>query len=185
MQDLYISLIHYPIYNKAGDVVTTSVTNFDLHDIARNAQTFGVKGFFVITPSAVQMDMVNYIKNYWHEGHGSTYNPDRKKAFDVVNVSENIEDTCLTIKNWSGSQPLLVATTAKDRGNSVGYDYISNLIANGDRPVLVNFGTGHGLTDEFFEKINYTLKPIPGVNGYNHLPVRSAVAIILDRLVGR
>ena len=37
MAPVYIGLIHYPIYNKHMEVVTTALTNYDLHDIARTA----------------------------------------------------------------------------------------------------------------------------------------------------
>jgi len=47
------------------------------------------------------------------------------------------------------------------------------------------FGTGFGLASEVLDKADYILDPITGVNGYNHLPVRSAVAIILDRLIAK
>jgi hypothetical protein len=50
-------------------------------------------------------------------------------------------------------------------------------------PHVLLFGTGWGLTREFLASCDYMLKPIEGLGGYNHLPVRSAVAIILDRLL--
>jgi hypothetical protein len=46
----YLGLVHHPIKNKRGDVVTTSVTNLDIHDIARSARTFGFDGYYIITP---------------------------------------------------------------------------------------------------------------------------------------
>src|SRR3989339_18017 len=185
MPDLYVALIHHPIVNKEGKTVTTSVTNFDLHDLSRNCQTFGVKKLFIVTPMINQLNMVNYIRDYWQEGFGSQYNPSRKQAFDVLQVSPNIEDTCLTIKKLSGKEALLVATTAKYSDKSVGYSFVRNQIEKGDRPILLVFGTGFGLAPEFFAKVHYVLEPIYGAGDYNHLPVRSAVAIILDRLVGR
>ena len=48
--NLYIGLVHHPIYDKRREIVATAVTNFDVHDIARCAKTFGLGGFFVITP---------------------------------------------------------------------------------------------------------------------------------------
>ena len=38
--------------------------------------------------------------------------------------------------------------------------------------------------NEVMEKFDYILEPIYGPCDYNHLPVRAAVAIILDRLLG-
>ncbi|HLB25443.1 MAG TPA: RNA methyltransferase, partial [Nitrospirota bacterium] len=38
---------------------------------------------------------------------------------------------------------------------------------------------------EFIAACDFTLEPNEGLSGYNHLPVRAAAAIILDRLLGR
>jgi len=49
----------------------------------------------------------------------------------------------------------------------------------------VLFGTGWGLDEAVFKEADYFLDPIEADTGYNHLSVRSAAAIILDRLVGK
>jgi hypothetical protein len=54
-----------------------------------------------------------------------------------------------------------------------------------DHPHLLLFGTGWGLEKGIVERADIVLAPIDGLSGYNHLPVRAAVAIILDRLLGR
>jgi len=35
MADLYAALLHHPVYDKNGAVVTTAVTNMDVHDFGR------------------------------------------------------------------------------------------------------------------------------------------------------
>ena len=47
------------------------------------------------------------------------------------------------------------------------------------------FGTGWGLDQSVFKGVDYVLDPINGIGEYNHLPVRAAIAIILDRLLAR
>jgi len=42
---VYIALLHYPMYNKRMDIITTSVTNLDLHDIARVARPIMWRAF--------------------------------------------------------------------------------------------------------------------------------------------
>jgi tRNA (guanine37-N1)-methyltransferase len=37
MADLFLALLHYPVRDKNGAIVTTAVTNMDIHDIARSA----------------------------------------------------------------------------------------------------------------------------------------------------
>jgi hypothetical protein len=53
-----------------------------------------------------------------------------------------------------------------------------------ERPVLLVFGTGQGLSPSLIEKADYGLIPIEGFTEYKHLSVRSAAAIILDRWLG-
>ena len=184
MANLYLTLVHYPVLNKEGKIVTTSVTNFDLHDLARNGKTFGVKKVFILTPLEVQQKMVSYIKTYWHDGFGAAYNPDRRDAFDIIEPISSLRETCLTIEKLDGKSPLLVATTAKKTEKSVGYSKVRDLLKQ-DRPILLVFGTGFGLTDEVMREMDLILDPVYGTGDYNHLPVRSAVAIILDRLQSR
>ncbi len=40
-----IALVHFPVYNKSGDVVTSSVTTLDVHDISRISRTYAVGTF--------------------------------------------------------------------------------------------------------------------------------------------
>jgi hypothetical protein len=54
-----------------------------------------------------------------------------------------------------------------------------------DRLMLLLFGTAWGLVEGMFEQADYLLDPVEGYTDYNHLSVRSAAAIILDRLAGR
>lgn len=185
LADLYIALIHYPVTNKQGRVVTTAVTNFDIHDLARTGRTFGVKRVFLITPVPAQQEMVRYIKSYWQEGYGASYNPSRKDATAILEVTGTLDQTRLTIKEASGTLPLLIAATARKQSNSISYSRARDEIRGGKQPVLIAFGTGYGLTGEFLGACDAVLDPIAGSGDFNHLPVRAAVAIILDRLVGR
>ena len=81
---VYIALLHYPMYNKRMDIVTTSITNLDLHDIARAARTYDVDGFYVVHPSASQQKLIRDILTYWQDGYGGHYNSDRKEAFNLA-----------------------------------------------------------------------------------------------------
>ncbi|SVE60327.1 uncharacterized protein METZ01_LOCUS513181, partial [marine metagenome] len=33
--DVHLALVHYPVYNKNGETITSSVTTLDVHDILR------------------------------------------------------------------------------------------------------------------------------------------------------
>jgi hypothetical protein len=49
-------------------------------------------------------------------------------------------------------------------------------------PELLLLGTGWGLAAEVLERVDDVLEPIAGSGPYNHLSVRTAAAIVLDRL---
>ena len=52
-------------------------------------------------------------------------------------------------------------------------------------PCMILLGTGWGLADAVFARSDLVLEPIPGRDDYNHLSVRAASAIMLDRILGR
>ena len=52
-------------------------------------------------------------------------------------------------------------------------------------PLLILLGTGWGLADALIPSVSRVLAPIEGASDWNHLSVRSAGAILLDRLFGR
>jgi len=52
-------------------------------------------------------------------------------------------------------------------------------------PLLLLLGTGWGLADTLIPSVSRMLAPIEGASDWNHLSVRSAGAVLLDRLFGR
>ncbi|MBR5329460.1 MAG: tRNA (guanosine(37)-N1)-methyltransferase TrmD [Firmicutes bacterium] len=182
--DLYIALVHYPVLDPKGHVIATSVTNLDIHDIARLSRTYNVKGYYIVQPGEEQKELTERLVNYWSIGHGSKINPDRKAALSLVSVVDSLEDAESAIEEKEGNRPLWVGTSAKIRPNIVGYDELRDVMEREDRAFLLVFGTGHGMTSEIMDRMDYVLKPIIGRGEYNHLSVRSAVSIILDRLIG-
>lgn len=181
--NLYIGLVHHPIYNKRGEVAATAVTNFDIHDIARSAKTFGVGGFFVITPLESQVKLVERLIRHWVEGTGSVYNPTRRESLSLVRISRTIDEADREISNLWQKKVKKVATGAYPYPRNIGFGILRELLKDRTTPFFILFGTGWGLTQEVKDSSDYVLAPIEG-KGYNHLSVRSAVAIILDRLLG-
>jgi len=179
-----IALIHYPVVNKSGETIGSAVTNLDLHDIARAAKTFGVDNYFIVTPYKDQRALVLQILEHWQKGYGSKYNPARKSALDLVTVIKSIEDLVDTITEKRGCKPLILTTSARQTKKMVAYDDCRLKIKSSE-PILLLFGTAHGLDKPVIEMADYTLPPINGVGDYNHLSVRSAVSIVLDRLMGK
>jgi tRNA (guanine37-N1)-methyltransferase len=78
---IYVALLHYPVYDKNGQVVTTAVTNMDIHDIARAGKTYAIKGLYVVTPVKALQKLARKIIEHWEEGYGSQYNVTRKESW--------------------------------------------------------------------------------------------------------
>lgn len=181
---VYLGLVHSPIINKRGDKVTTSVTNLDIHDIARSCRTFGLQKYFIVTPLQAQHELVNRILGHWDEDKAAAYNPDRQDALAIARLVNSVEEGVEKIKEIEGVEPIIAVTGAnfkENNGREIDLVSKSNL---DNRPIFLLFGTGWGLHAQVLEQAHFSLEPIFGASedGYNHLSVRSAVAIYLDRL---
>jgi hypothetical protein len=180
-----IALLHYPVYDKNRQVVATAVTNLDIHDIARAAKTFGLFRYYVVTPVSGQREMAVRISHHWREGWGATYNPKRKAALELLAITSTLDDALHELAEEFGKPVKIVVTGAGTHPRSVTCADFAPLIKDSGQPYLLVFGTGWGLTEEVFDRADVVLEPINGPGAYNHLSVRSAVAIILDRLLGK
>ena len=181
--NIHLALVHFPVYNKIGEVVVSSVTTLDVHDISRVCRTYGVGTFYVVTPLKTQQELVERLVGHWLKGHGAEYNPTRKEALLKTVVKKNLDDAVKDITEQSGKKPRIVVTGAKEAPKSIGYAALKDELKQGD-PTLLVFGTGWGLEKNLVQSADHALLPIEGVNGFNHLPVRGAISIILDRLLG-
>ncbi len=182
----YLLLVHYPVYNKRGKVVASSITNLDIHDLSRLVRTYEGRGLVMITPLPSQRAMIERITSHWKSGFGAVYNPNRDEALKLVKVAQSLEDAVNMIQRAEGAPPVLVATSARDlSGNRIDYESLGRMMLSQSGPFAIVLGTGWGLTDEVVEKCHYILDPIEGLGNYNHLSVRCAAAIIVDRLLGR
>src|SRR5207344_2699695 len=83
---VYLALLHYPVTNRNGALVTTSVTNMDIHDIARSCRTFGMRGYYLITPIEDQHELVGRIVGHWRSEASQQYHPDRVEAVSLVRL---------------------------------------------------------------------------------------------------
>lgn len=182
--NIYLGLVHHPIINKRGDKVTTSVTNLDIHDIARSCRTFGFKRYYIVTPLEAQFELIRTILGHWEEDTASEYNPDRSDALSIAKHMTSVEEGMAKIEEIEGAKPLLVTTGANFKSFDGKEIDILERAKVDNRPIFLIFGTGWGLHAQVLEQADFSLEPIFGASedGYNHLSVRSAVAIYLDRI---
>jgi hypothetical protein len=184
MADLYVALLHHPVFDKNGAVVTTAVTNMDVHDLARLARTFGVRAVYVATPVPTLRRLVERIIRHWETGPGAIYNHTRKEALALARLAHDLDAAIADVERETGVIPRLVATSAREGGPRLSFGELRRRLAEDARPELLVFGTGWGLTEEVLGRVDDVLEPVRGRGDYNHLSVRSAAAIILDRLRG-
>ena len=184
MAPLYLALIHFPVYDKNRQVVTTAVTNMDIHDIARAGRTYGVRRFYVVTPVRQLRELSETIIAHWETGYGAEYNVTRKDALAIVRTTEDLDHTIVEVEHDAGARPLLLVTSARARNPTLGWSQLRTMVRDGAHPLLVLFGTGWGLTEEVLGRADHRLPAITGVGDYNHLSVRTAAAIVLDRVCG-
>ena len=154
-----------------------------MHDIARASATYNVQSYQVVIPLDDQRRIAEEIYAHWTGGYGSRANPDRKKAFELINITSDIDAAKKDIFQKTGFPPLLIATTAQRVDGCLSYEKCRQMV-NNERPLLLIFGTAWGLSKSFINQCDHVLAPIELHGEYNHLSVRSAASIILDRLLG-
>ena len=179
-----VALVHAPVINRQGEVIGSAVTNLDLHDIARACRTFGVDTYWVVTPFARQRELSEQIISHWLAGHGKKANPDRGEALSLVRVRSCLDEVLEQVHSKWEQKPVVVATCAGGgQEEMISYSALRARIMQG-APVLLLFGTAWGLAPQVYTRVAATLPPVQGPGAYNHLSVRSAASIILDRLLG-
>jgi len=179
--NLNIALVHGPVLNKFGHTVTVSLTNLDLHDIARISRTYGLAGFTVVTPLEDQRKLAATLTGHWTEGAGGRANPDRAEAIGKVRVTATLEEAIAHVRDQAGRDPWVLATSARPDG-AVTPGEVREALR--ERPALLVLGTGSGLAPEALALTHAQVAPVRPYGGYNHLSVRSAAAILTDRILG-
>ncbi len=180
---VFLALLHWPVYDRNGNVITTALTTIDIHDLGRLCKTYGLGGVYIVTPLSSQIELGERMVKYWREGPGASFNPLRKMALENIKFSPTLEDVLSDLQAKFKDRPKTIATSAKRWPKIIGYRALKEEMKKGGLFLLI-FGTGWGLTWELIMSCDMVLEPIEG-KGYNHLSVRTAAAIIIDRLFGR
>ncbi len=182
MRELAVALVHYPVLTRDGSVVTTAITNLDIHDIARSTYTYGVSRYFIVHPVSAQRELAERVKLHWTEGSGARRIPDRAPPMGGLSIVSTVEEA----QTACGETTELWVTSAQPGREDLSHKAAAKLLRESGPPVLLVLGTGWGLAPEVMENAHTRLAPIvsPRADGYNHLSVRAAAAIFLDRLLG-
>jgi hypothetical protein len=178
-----LALLHHPVLDRAGEVVTTSMTNMDLHDMSRSAKSYGLEAMYVVHPIEAQRELVRRIREHWVEGSGKNRIPDRAVALELLRCVVTFEEALADL----GPGAEIWTTAAQARGpDVVPYKTARARLESDGAPIMIVFGTGWGLAPSVIDAAAVRLEPIAAAEptGYNHLSVRAACAITLDRLLG-
>jgi tRNA (guanine37-N1)-methyltransferase len=167
--------LHHPVYDKNGAVVTTAVTNLDVHDIGRLARTFEAP--LSTSRRPCRRPAASRARHAPLE-HG----PGRRST------TRRVKDARWRACAWPTTStprsadvraarrahlPHVVATTAREGDGRLTSPRCARGSAPGPRgaPRVLD---GWCLTAEVLERADAILEPIRGRRDYNHLSVRSA-----------
>ncbi len=169
--------------DRKGKIVVTSFTTMDLHDIARPARAYEVGRFYIVQPIDGQRIVINRQLSYWLSEEGKKVNPTRYETVKLVRLKYTLDEVIEELEKEKGRRPILVGTDARKYENTISYKELEKLMEDKSKNFLLIFGTGYGIPPDMMNTFDYILEPIYGAGDWNHLSVRNAVAIILDRLL--
>jgi hypothetical protein len=181
MRRLSIALVHHPVLDAKGQVGSSTLTTIDVHDLSRSARTYGCEAFYIVHPIEAQQALAHRIVEHWSVGSSSKRIPDRKDALAIARIVTTLEDA----RRACGEGTEIWATAARSIGKPTSWTAARELLAASGPPVLLVFGTSWGLAPEVIDGATILLDAIRGGTDFNHLSVRAACAISLDRLVGQ
>ncbi len=195
-RNLSLALLHHPVIikdkqaSKKAEIGTSSITNLDIHDIARSARTYDTSAFYVISPLEDQANLVRTLTEYWTNGRGARANCDRQNALSIVQHAYNLDEVKEKILKEKGKAPIIIGTSAsiptdkKKRPlvEQIMWKELKKILKNEE--ILLLFGTSHGISEDLLRQCDAILPPLRGLSKYNHLSVRAAVALCLERIIG-
>ncbi|MGD9506628.1 MAG: RNA methyltransferase [Syntrophobacteraceae bacterium] len=184
MPPLYLALVHHPVLNRRGEEIASAVTNLDLHDFARLSCTYSIAACFIATPLVDQRALVEVLISHWSNGVAKELHADREQALRRLRLVDGVRAAMAEIETECGRQPLVWATSARKPREMLPVRAArEGMLSDSVTPRLILFGTGWGLAPSVFDCVDAVLEPIEGSSGYNHLSVRCAAAILVDRLL--
>ncbi len=184
MRRISLALLHHPVLDRKGDVVSSAITNLDLHDIARSACCYGLERYYVVHPIAAQRLLVEQVVDHWLTGSGGRRIPDRVIPMQLISVVTDLDQALADFGR--GDRVEVWTTSAGEAAHPLEHGPARKRVSEGTSPLMLLFGTGWGLAPVVHERADLCLAPIRSLraDGHNHLSVRAAVAILLDRLFG-
>jgi len=143
MSPFAIALVHHPVLDRQGAIITTAITNLDLHDLARSACTYGVRTLFIVHPVLAQRELAQRVKMHWVGGSGARRIPTREPAMALIEVVPSLDDVYAALGGRSSVDVYATSARRDDRKTTSYAEGRSRLAA--ERTALILFGTGFSL----------------------------------------
>ena len=175
-----VALVHYPCRDRMGAEIAASVDWVDFFDAGRVTLVYGVRPLYVVQPVEAQKALLTRLMTH---GTKDDRDADTRGRFDHAVIVDALAEAVTHATERFGARPTIVATTARQADNRVSFAALRAKVQAGE-PVLVLVGKASGLADSVLQGADACLEPISGGTGFDHLPVRGAFAIALDRLLG-
>jgi hypothetical protein len=183
--EIFLALLHHPVLDRNGRIITSAITSLDLHDLARSARTYGVRAVYVVHPVPEQREFARSVIEHWRIGYGRSFDSRRVEALELIEIVTDLDTAVAAAERVAGRRPAIVHTSAREE-QGISFTAMRERMAQNDAaPFLILLGTGFGLAPAARERTDLALEAIRGPGDYNHLSVRAAASIILDRMCGR
>lgn len=176
-------LCHYPVFLDQKRTGTSSLTNLDIHDIARISFTYGMGPFYALTPLADQLELLRGILRHWLRPGAPKENSDRSQALKLVRPVQSYGEVEKDATAYYGEKPVWVLTSARWPRRITPLAPRDILDLSAKKPVIICLGTARGLDAENMDVEFVPMRPIR-FTSENHLSVRAAAAILADRILG-
>jgi hypothetical protein len=144
-----------------------------------------VKRAYIVHPIVEQREFAATVIDHWRFDFGRAFDGRRREALETIKIVDTLDDAIIDASAVAGVRPSIVHTSARTSGGMMTAELRQKMEARDAPPVMILFGTGFGLAPSVIERADIVLNAILGPGDYNHLSVRAAVSIILDRLRGR
>lgn len=176
----YLALVHYPVLNRLGETISSTVDSFDFFDASRLALTFGIDQMYIVHPKAAQQALVARLIE-----HGQKQGREQAERgyFDHSQGVQDLQVAVDDVTRRCGRAPKIIATTAKPGVDRVSVRALREELSP-ESPQLWLIGKAWGMTQALIEGADAVVESIDGRTGYNHLSVRSALSIYVDRMLG-
>lgn len=177
---LTVALVHQPVVNRLGEEIVSTVDHFDVMDASRLALTYSVRRLYVVNRVPAQRALVERLIRH---GGVEAEREQARGTFDKTRWAPDLDAVIAEHEDELGQRPTVVATSARASDRDRSLVEVRQRLHAGE-PMLLLVGKAWGLAPRVLDEADLRLAPIDGGTGFNHLSVRSATAILVDRLLG-